>query len=215
MRTDITSAEAVEMISPVTVEPSRTLVLIVDMENEFCDPAGSHYLGGDVASAVESTCAVLAGARAAGCDVVWIRSVRDLASPEFTTYGRAPYLLENTWATEFTAPLAPALGETVLEKRCHDCFTATKLDQWLAEHGATGPQWHVLIAGVALSTCVNHAVLGCSARNLRTALLLDCTAPRATSASLATLRNYGRTAYNYNVTVTTGDDVTFAASQGR
>lgn len=184
-----------------TADPRRTLLVIVDMENEYCAAGGNRYLGEEADSAVRNVAGLVERARQAGARILWVRSIRSPDALEVTAFGRAPRLLEGTWATEFTRPLAPAAGEKILIKHCHDCFNRTGLDSWLAEEDIRAPEWTVLIAGVALDICVNHAVLGFSVRDYRVVVLLDCVAPRIGPRAAAALSKYGYRAYAYNVNV--------------
>lgn len=196
----------------MTVDPERTLVVLVDLENEFCAPAGVRYLGPEAEGAVRASAALVDQARQAGARVLWIRSVRSPDALEFRAYGREPRLIEGTWATEYTDPLAPGEGEAVIPKRCHDCFNRTGLDDWLAAERILPPDWTVLVAGVALDICVNHAVLGFSVRDFRVAVLLDCVAPRSGPRASTTLWHYGHRAYAYNVAISSSQLVTWASS---
>lgn len=197
---------------PLTVDPGRTLLVLVDLENEFCHPDGGIYLGPAAGRAVEATARLLARARAESWRVLWIRSERDADAVEFTGFGRPPHLLRGTWAVEYTAPLAVGPGEAVVPKTSHDCFARSDLDRWLQDEAIVGPEWTVLVAGVALGVCVNHAVLGFSVRDHRVGVVLDCTAPNEGPEAAATLWRYGHRAYAYNVTVTTSDLLRSATS---
>ena len=50
----------------VELDPARSLLLIVDVENEFCHPDGKRYLGERTASAVENLSRLQARCREAG-----------------------------------------------------------------------------------------------------------------------------------------------------
>lgn len=200
---------------PVTVDPERTLVVLVDLENEYCEPAGARYMGPEVEGAVRGSAALVDEARQVGARVLWIRSVRSPDALEFRAYGRQPALIEGTWATEYTQPLAPGEGETVIAKRSHDCFNRTGLEEWLEAEQIIPPDWTILVAGVALDVCVNHAVLGFSVRAFRVVVLVDCVAPRTGPRAATTLWHYGYRAYAYNVSVSSSDLVTWSRSHVR
>lgn len=197
--------------APVQVDPARTLLVLVDMENEFCHPDGRLYLGPEAEEATRRSADAAARARHEGWRVVWIRSVREADAVEFTAFDRGPHLVQGTWAVDYSEPLQVAEGEMVIEKRSHDCFNRTGLEGWLAEQGIEGPDWHVLVAGVATNICVDLAVTGFSVRDYRVGLLLDCVAPRSGPDAAAVLARYGHRAYRYNVAVTSLDLVGSAA----
>jgi ureidoacrylate peracid hydrolase len=186
---------------PVKVNPRRALLVLVDLENEYCAPEGKRYIGDDAESTVRNVAALVERARSVGARILWARSIRRPDAIEFRVFGREPALLEGTWATEFTPPLAPIEGEKVVKKFSHDCFNGTGLEDWLNEQGIRAPDWTVIIAGVALDVCVNHAVLGFSVRHHRVVVVLDGVAPRDGPRAAATLARYGYRAYAYNVAV--------------
>lgn len=187
------------------VDPARTLLVLVDLENEFCHPDGRLYLGAEAEDAARRSAEAVARARREGWRMVWVRSIREAAAVEFVAFNRGPHLLQDTWAVEYSEPLEVAEGETVIEKRSHDCFNQTRLDAWLQEQQIEGPDWHVLVAGVATNICVDQAVTGFSVRDYRVGLLLDCVAPRSGVEAAATLARYGHRAYRYSVVVTALD----------
>jgi len=194
----------IDVPSPIrlSVDPTRTLLVLVDMENEFCHPEGLLYLGPEAEDAARSSARAVERARAEGWQVVWVRSVRAVDAVEFVNFNRGPHLVEGSWAVEYRDPLHVRPGETVIEKRSHDCFNRTDLEAWLASRGIEGPDWHVLVAGVATNVCVDLAAMGFSVRDYRVGLLLDCVAPVTGPGAAITLWRYGQRAYSYNVTVT-------------
>lgn len=197
--------------APLRIDPARTLLVLVDMENEFCHPDGRLYLGPDAEEAAVRSADAAARARRDGWRIVWIRSVREADAVEFTAFDRGPHLVRDTWAVDYHPPLAVAAGETVIEKTSHDCFNHTRLEAWLGEQGIEAPEWHVLVAGVATNICVDLAVTGFSVRDHRVGLLLDCVAPRSGPDAAAVLARYAHRAYRYNVTVTSLELVGSAA----
>lgn len=186
---------------PVTVDPRRTLLVLVDLQNEYCSPQGNRYIGSEADDAVRNIASLVDVVRDVGAGILWVRSVRSPDAVEFRAFGREPRLLEATWATEYTPPLAPAGGESVIAKHSHDCFNDTGLATWLERQGIRAPDWTVIVTGVALDVCVNHAVLGFSVRAHRVLVLLDCVAPRTGPGAAAALSHYGYRAYAYNVAV--------------
>jgi len=62
---------------PVEIDPSRTVLLVVDMQNAFGSEGGMFDKAGiditDIQKAVEPTAAAVEGARRAGIKVVWIK----------------------------------------------------------------------------------------------------------------------------------------------
>jgi ureidoacrylate peracid hydrolase len=195
----------------VSLDPAKTAIVVIDMENEFCAPGGTKFMGSPAQAAVRAVAALIERGRQRGVPVIWVRSVREPDALEFTAFKQNAHLIDGTWAVEYTSPLQLAEGEPVFKKHCHDCFTHTGLEQYLTDRHMTAPDWTMIVVGVALNVCVNHAVLGFSVRNYRTVLPLDCVAPREGAGAAATLWRYGQPAYAYNITVSSSDRIRFEA----
>ena len=193
----------------VSLDPAKTAIVVIDMENEFCAPGGKKFIGSPAEEAVRAAAALIEQGRQRGVPVLWVRSVRKPDAPEFTAFKQGAHLIDGTWAVEYTAPLQVLDGEPVFKKYCHDCFTHTGLEKYLADRQMTAPDWTMIVVGVALPVCVNHAVLGFSVRHYRTVLPLDCVAPREGPGVAATLWRYGHPAYAYNIAVSTSDQIRF------
>jgi len=194
------------------LDPAKTAIVVIDMENEFCAPGGKKFIGSPAEEAVHAAAALIERGRQAGVSVLWVRSVREDDALEFTAFKQDAHLIDGTWAVEYTSPLQVLDGEPVFKKYCHDCFTHTGLDQYLTNRHMTAPDWTMIVAGVALPVCVNHAVLGFSVRHYRTVLPLDCVAPREGAGAAATLWRYGHPAYAYNITVSSSERIRFGAT---
>lgn len=182
----------------VHVSAARTAVLVVDMQNESCHPDGKNY-DPEAAQALPATAALVDRARAFGCPLMWLQSVRRVDQPVFSEFGVEPYRIEGTWNVEITPPLVPAAGEPVFVKYSHDCFNDTKLDAYLAEQGIAGPEWTVVVTGVSFAGCVYIAVTGLSVRDFRVIVPMDCVSPRTGPRALMTMSRLGHRSYAYNV----------------
>lgn len=194
---------------PVSLNPAKTAIVVIDMENEFCAPGGKKFIGSPAEEAVRAAAALIEQGRQRGVPVLWVRSVREPDALEFTAFKQGAHLIDGTWAVEYTSPLQVLDGEPVFKKYCHDCFTHTGLEQYLTDRHMTAPDWTMIVVGVALPVCVNHAVLGFSVRHYRTVLPLDCVAPREGAGAAATLWRYGHPAYAYNIAVSNSDQIRF------
>ena len=79
----------------ISINPENAILVIVDMENEFCKPGGKRYseTGARIVPGVISAIRALAErSRHAGIPVIYIQSVRTLEEPETTVFGREPIL---------------------------------------------------------------------------------------------------------------------------
>jgi nicotinamidase-related amidase len=199
----------------ISLDPAKTAVVVIDLENEFCAPAGNNYLGAAVEGAVRASAALIDRARAVGSRMIWVQSVRAPDALEFTAFGRKPHLIDGTWAVEYTPPLKVLTGEPVIKKRSHDCFNHTDLDGYLERNKIVAPEWSIIVVGVGLQICVNHAVLGFSVRDYQVVVPLDCVSPREGPGAVATLWRFGHRAYSYNIRISTSGMIRFQAEAER
>jgi nicotinamidase-related amidase len=196
----------------LNLDPGRTVLLVVDVENEFCHPDGKCFIGDRGFAAVSRLSQLQARCRERGVPIVFIRSVRETDDLEFTDFGRSPILLRDTWATEYVPEVAPQPGEPVIEKHSHDPFNGTDLVGRLQLLGvAPGARHTVLVTGVATHVCVACAVIGLSVRNYQPVLVADCAASSTAEHEELAFQLFSGAAYSHNVKLSTSDKITFAA----
>lgn len=196
-------------VKEVTIDPVKTAVVVIDLENEFCAPNGKIFMGESALEAVRASAEFINRARHGGSRIIWLRSVREIDAIEFSAFHREPHLIDGSWAVQYTPPLNVLDGEPVFKKRSHDCFNHTGLDDYLEHSGIIAPDWAIVVVGVALDVCVNHAVLGFSVRDYRVIVPLDCVAPREGAGAAATLWRYGHIAYSYNIAISRSELIHF------
>jgi nicotinamidase/pyrazinamidase len=164
---------------------ARTALVVVDVQNDFADPAGSLYVNGAeaVVAAINDE---IDAARAAGALVVYTQDWHPESTPHFAKDGGTwpVHCVHDTWGAELHPDLAVA-GEQVRKGTSgedgYSGFTMahpvsgetspTALRDLLASRGVE----HVVVAGLATDYCVkataiDAADLGFSATLLRAAV---------------------------------------------
>ena len=112
-------------LQSIQINRENAILVIVDMENEFCKPSGKLYteVSARIMPGVISAIRYLAEqARSAGIPIIYIQGVRTLREPEFTVFGMDPHIELGTEAAEIIEELRPLKEETVVQKFCHDPF---------------------------------------------------------------------------------------------
>ena len=109
----------------VALDSTKTAIVVIDMENEFCAPGGKKFIGSPAQEAVRAAAALIQRGRQRGVPVLWVRSVRETGALEGTAFKQTTLLFDGTWAVEYTSPLEVLEGEPVFKKYCHDCFAHT------------------------------------------------------------------------------------------
>ncbi|MGA9774551.1 MAG: isochorismatase family protein [Candidatus Dormiibacterota bacterium] len=183
-----------------------TALVVVDVQNDFADPAGSLFVpGGDrVAAAVAS---LMRSAAADGSLVVCTQDWHPAVTPHFQEFGgRWPaHCVAGSWGAELHPSLPPA--ESVVrkgqgERDGYSGFGArdlgsgevepTGLGELLERAGVT----RVVIVGLALDVCVRATAIDALALGLQTVVVSAATAavdlqPGEGARTLAELRKAG------------------------
>lgn len=149
-----------------SIPAARTAVLVIDLQNDFCDPDGAMArLGADVGANVEVVRRVvpfLAAARRAGCLIVFVRQTADelTTSParraRLATMGRSSQTVccRGTWGAELHPALTVETGDVVIDKTCYSAFIGTSLDLVLRSQERD----QVVVVGTAANVCVDSTV---------------------------------------------------------
>lgn len=212
-----TQAETVTLTLPVpqaqsaTVDPTRTAMVIIDMENDFAKPEGIAYHSPRRGAVIQPIARLRERCRAAGIPVIFVQSIRDPDSPEFRVFGLKPFILRDTWGSQIVEELTPTPDEPVIEKNSHDPFNHTRLEEVLAERGIVPEDWTVIVVGLGLANCVNCAVSGFSVRSYRVLLPMDCTAASSYEQEICLYQRFLQNGYSYNVTLTRSDRIEIGA----
>jgi nicotinamidase-related amidase len=194
---------------PVKLDAAKTMLLIVDMENEDAHPAGKRYMGEAVDEIIPKIVALRRHVREAGGMVVHTQSVRKPDALEFTLFNNVVRKVEGTWGAEFIDQLKPASDEPVVIKYTHDCFYRTDMEKLLERLRLQGGDGRIIVTGIAARGCVQCAVMGFSIRDFYVYVPVDCTTQRDQKEKLQAFTQFTSFGYRYNVTVTRSDLIQF------
>lgn len=112
----------------IAVEPERTALIVIDMQNDFVKPGGS-LLVPDAEATVPAIGRLLELARARRMRVVYSQDTHRPGDPEWEIWPE--HCREGSWGWEIVAELTPRVDETVLRKVRYDAFYDTPLDHLL------------------------------------------------------------------------------------
>ncbi len=176
---------------PLTLDPARTALLVIDMQRDFLEPGGfGAMLGNDVSrlrSAIGPCQALLAAARSAGLLVIHTREGHrpDLsdAPPAKLARGRGPMrigdsgpmgriLIRGEPGHAIVPELMPLTDEPVLDKPGKGAFYQTDLTLLLANRGISG----LIVAGVTTEVCVHTTVREANDRGFECLVVSDAVA---------------------------------------
>ena len=183
---------------PITIDCSKTAVVVVDMQNDFVAPGGMLDRGGIDISPIRQTLAptqnVLAAARKESMPIVYIKME---FQPDLSDFGAAddpnrikhrPFvvgermktpnghegrtLIKGTWNTEIVTELAPRPGDLIISKIRYSGFYQTDLHATLQAKGVKC----LVFAGCTTSVCVESTLRDAMFRGYICVLPSDCTA---------------------------------------
>jgi len=165
---------------PITIDPARTALLVVDMQNDFGTKGGMFDRAGidisQIQKAVAPTARVIAAARKAGMRVIYLKmgfrpDLSDAGPPDSPTWikhammhfgeeVRAPdgtkgrILIRDTWNTEIVSELQPQPDDIVVWKTRYSGFYQTELDSVLKRLNAKA----LVVTGCTTSVCVESTI---------------------------------------------------------
>jgi ureidoacrylate peracid hydrolase len=189
------------------IDPARTALLVIDMQNDFVKPEGFFAdAGHDVSTcqaAVDRTRWLLEQVRPLGIPVFWSRSI----NPEPPKYKlpplrfRAPRDSEKfeqsvggtncfkpgSWGAEIVEDLPVGAGDVVIDKPRYNVFFRTPLEDELRSRGIET----LAVAGVTTNCCVESTSRDAFMRDFGVLVLSDCVAAFGNESDLhdASLRN--------------------------
>ena len=193
----------------VECDAARTLLLIIDMENENAHPAGALFIGEPVKRIIPKIGELRARLRKAGSRVIHTQSVRSPDALEFTVFNNTVRKLEGTWGSQLIDELKPAADEPLIVKYTHDCFYRTELDARLEQMELRPGEGQVIVTGISTRNCVQSAVMGFSVRDYHVYVPMDCTTHNDEKQVLQAFSLFTSFGYKHNVTMTRSDLINF------
>jgi len=178
------------------IDPTRTAVLVIDMQNDFGSKGGMFYRAGvdisGIQRVVKPTARVIAAARAAAIKIIYLKMgfQADLSdagppdSPNRVSHDRmrvgeivrAPdgsesrILVRDTWNTNIIPELQPQRDDVVIWKTRYSGFYRTDLHDQLQRLNMK----HLIVTGCTTSVCVESTVRDATFRDYTPVVLEDC-----------------------------------------
>lgn len=183
----------------VTIDVSKTAVIVVDMTNDFGAKGGMFDRAGINISGIQEVIApsakVIAAARRAGITIIYLKmayrpDLSDLGaegayfrmqSINFMHVGdtitapdgfKSRVLIRDNWGTDIVPELKPDTNDIEIYKTRFSGFYQTNLDSTLIKLGKK----YLIIIGCTTSVCVESTVRDAAFRDYYPVVLEDCTA---------------------------------------
>ena len=180
------------------IDPTRTALIVVDMQNEFCSPDGYVARQGWDIRPMQAMALNLSGFVAAARRYVRVIHVRGQYEPAMMPpqmverlhkLGIAPYCQPGTKGAEFYPEFEPGSGDITITKRTFSAFAHTELEYLLRNLGLHT----VIVTGTFSNVCVNSTVRDAYFRGFYPVIPEDLSAapdPDAHRVTMATLGNF-------------------------
>ena len=146
-----------EVHMEVRVDPARTALVVVDMQNDFVHQGGS-LLVPDAEATIPAINRLLQFARAHGMRVVYSQDTHRDGDPEGQIWPE--HAREGTWGWKIVDELAPVRGDVVLRKLRYDAFYGTPLDHLLRLWGTDT----LVVCGTVANICVHYTAASAALR---------------------------------------------------
>lgn len=154
MRVEVPDYEVAETVE---VDPARTALVVVDMQNDFVREGGSLRVP-DAEATIPAIQTLLERARGHGMKVVFTQDSHTDGDPEWAIWPE--HAREGSWGWEIVDALAPRDGETVIRKPRYDAFYGTALEHLLRLWGVDT----LVLCGTVANICVHYTAASAALR---------------------------------------------------
>jgi ureidoacrylate peracid hydrolase len=161
------------------IQARRTAVIVVDMQELFCNPQGAVYVP-DTAGIIQPISDCTAAARACGIPVIFLRHiVRGDGSDTGRMRDMYPtvdaMLARGTPGVEIIEALAPVRGDIIVDKLGFSGFHNTDLDTILRSRDIDT----IIVCGTVTNVCCETTVRDAAHREYKVIVLADACAAMA------------------------------------
>jgi nicotinamidase-related amidase len=156
-----------EVQGRVRIDPSRTALIIGDMQNDFVKEGGTL-----VVPSAEGTIPAIRNmldlARDSGMRLVFVQDTHRDGDPEWEIWGE--HCREGSWGWQVVDELAPREDEVTIRKPRYDAFYGTQLEPMLRVWGVDT----LIICGTVANICVHYTASSAAMRWFNVIVPMDC-----------------------------------------
>ncbi len=182
-----------EVHEEVRLDPARTALVVVDMQNDFVKEGGTLVVP-DAQGSIPAIQSLLGLARGSGAKVVFTQDTHAEDDPEWDIWPE--HAREGSWGWKIVDELAPGGDEVVIRKVRYDAFYGTHLDHFLRLWGTKT----VVVCGTVANICVHYTAASAALRWYDVVIPKDATSALDPFDLESSLR---QTAFLFNGTITT------------
>ncbi len=186
-----------EVRGEVRVDPAKTALVVVDMQNDFVKEGGSLVVP-DAEGTIPAIQDLLRLARDSGMKVVFTQDTHAAGDPEWDIWPE--HVEEGSWGWEIVDELAPRENEFVVRKIRYDAFYGTHLDHFLRYWGVDT----LVLCGTVANICVHYTAASAALRWYGVIVPKDATSALDPFDLESSLR---QTAFLFNGTITQSNGI--------
>jgi nicotinamidase-related amidase len=157
-----------EVHDEVHVDPAKTALVIVDMQNDFVKEGGTLVVP-DAEATLPKLRGLLDLARGSGMKVIFTQDTHAEGDPEWEIWPE--HVREGSWGWQIVEELAPREDELVIRKVRYDAFYGTHLDHYLRVWGVDT----LVICGTVANICVHYTAASAALRWFEVVVPRDAT----------------------------------------
>jgi nicotinamidase-related amidase len=146
-----------DVFDEVTIDPTSTALIVVDMQNDFVSEGGS-LLVPDAAATIPAIRGLVDLARANRMPVVFTQDTHREGDPEWQIWPE--HAREGSWGWRIVDELTADETDTVIRKLRYDGFYGTPLDHLLRLWGVST----LVICGTVANICVHYTAASAALR---------------------------------------------------
>ena len=156
-----------EVQDDVRVDPSRSALIIGDMQNDFVKEGGTLVVP-DAEGTIPAIRNLLDLARESGMRIVFVQDTHRAGDPEWEIWGE--HCREESWGWQVVDDLAPREDEATIRKPRYDAFYGTQLEHMLRLWGVDT----LIICGTVANICVHYTASSAAMRWFNVIVPKDC-----------------------------------------
>jgi nicotinamidase-related amidase len=192
-----------EMHEEVQIDPAKSVLIIVDMQNDFVKEGGT-LLVPDAEATIPRIRNLLDLARDSWVKVIFTQDTHNPGDPEWEIWPE--HVREGTWGWQIVDELQPLEDELVIRKVRYDAFYGTHLDHFLRI-------WDVetlVICGTVANICVHYTAASAALRWFDVVIPRDATSALNPFDLEASLR---QTSFLFAGRITQSENIKIAAQE--
>ena len=189
-----------EMHEEVEVDPAKTALIVVDMQNDFVKEGGALVVP-DAEATIPAIQGLLNLARESGMKIVFTQDTHNEGDPEWEIWPE--HVREDSWGWQIVDELRPLEDELVVRKVRYDAFYGTHLDHFLR----TWDVDTVIVCGTVANICVHYTAASAALRWFKVIIPKDATSALEPFDLESSLR---QTSFLFNGKITQSTAITMA-----